>query len=251
MRFGTVLGLALVLAAGSARGEEIAVFAAASLTDALTEIGRLYEAKSADKVVFSFGASSDLARQIEQGAPADVFFSADTAQMDRLERAGLVRAGSRTDVLSNVLVVVAPSDSRTEIRGPSDLERLGRIALADPEAVPAGVYARTYLEGLGLWSRLKEKTVPTLNARAVLASVESGNADAGFVYRTDAAISKRVRVAFEVPAEAGPRIVYPMAAVAASRKAGVVALVGFLVSPEAREVYARRGFGVIVPSAAP
>lgn len=233
------------------RGEELTVFAAVSLSEALQQVGRLYEAGSADTVAFNFGASSDLARQIQEGAPADVFFSADAVQMDRLERAGFVRAGSRTDVLSNVLVAVVPSDSKAQIRGASDLSGLGRIALADPEAVPAGVYARAYLEAAGVWPRVKEKVIPTLNVRAALAAVESGNADAGFVYRTDAAVSKRARVAFEVPAESGPRIVYPVAPTASSRKAGAAALVRFLVSPEALRVYAKQGFVVIAASPAP
>jgi molybdate transport system substrate-binding protein len=247
--------LALFLAATAfsahVRGEEVTVFAAVSLTEALQQVGRLYEARGADTVAFHFGASNDLARQIREGAPADVFFSADAAQMDRLEEAGLVTANSRTNVLSNVLVAVVPADSRAEIRGASDLLGVGRIALADPEAVPAGIYARTYLESAGLWTRVKEKVIPTLNVRAALAAVESGNVDVGFVYRTDAAVSRRARVAFEVPAEGGPRIVYPVAPIASSRKAGLAAFTRFLVSPEALKVYAAQGFLVIAPSPAP
>jgi molybdate transport system substrate-binding protein len=231
-------------------GEEITVFAAVSLTEALQQVGRLYEAGSTHTVAFNFGASSDLARQIQEGAPADIFFSADAAQMDRLEKAGLVRAESRMDVLSNVLVAVVPADSKAEIRGASDLPGVGRIALADPDAVPAGVYARAYLKSAGVWSRVKENVIPTLNVRAALAAVESGNVDVGFVYRTDAAVSKRTRVAFEVPPESGPQIVYPVAPIARSSKAGVAALVRFLASPEALRIYAKQGFVVIVSSPA-
>ncbi len=247
-----VLLLGATLFSGPLRGEEVTVFAAVSLTEALQQVGRLYEAASTDTVVFNFGASSDLARQIQEGAPADVFFSADAAQVDRLERVGLVRANSRMDVLSNVLVAVVPADSKAEVRGAFDLPALGRIALADPEAVPAGVYARAYLESAGLWARVKEKVIPTLNVRAALAAVESGNVDVGFVYRTDAAVSKRARVAFEVPAEGGgPRIVYPVATIASSHKAGVAAFTRFLVSAEALRVYVKQGFVVLAPSPAP
>ena len=124
--------------------EEISVFAAASLTDALKDVGKLYDAASGNHVVFNFGASSDLARQIMAGAPADVFFSADAARMGEIERAGLVAHGERVDVLSNVLAVIVPKGSRASVAGPADLAGLGHVAVADPEAVPAGIYARTY-----------------------------------------------------------------------------------------------------------
>lgn len=225
--------------------EEVTVFAAASLTDALKEVAQGFEASTGHKVVFNLGASNDLARQIKAGAQADVFFSADKAQMDGLEQAGFVNAMDRVDVLSNVLVVVVPVASTARLSGPDDLPSVKRLALADPQAVPAGVYARTWLESAGLWERLKGKVVPTLNVRAALSAVESENADAGIVYRTDAAISKRVRVAFEVPRELGPAIVYPLAPIAASKSAGTVDLVRHLLSAPAREIYARHGFVVL------
>ncbi len=129
--------LAILLAAPAVGGEEILVFAAASLTESLEEIGKTFEARTGVVVRFSFGASGDLARQIEAGAPADVFFSADTMKMDGLERAGLVKRENRREFLSNQLVVVVPADSRLEISKPEDLARLPRLALADPGAVPA------------------------------------------------------------------------------------------------------------------
>lgn len=226
----------------SLRAEDVMLFAAASLTDALQEIGKAYEAASGNELVFNFGASSDLARQVRAGAPADVFFSADRAQVDALERAGLVRAGDRVDVLSNALVVVVPAAAAGALRSPAGLASLARIALADPEAVPAGVYARAYLESAGLWATLRDRIVPTLDVRAALAAVESGNADAGIVYRTDAAGSRRVRTAFEVPPEQGPRIVYVLAPIAASRKPATRQLVRHLLSAEARGTYQRHGF---------
>ena len=245
-RFATlVLGL-LLIAPSRGHAAEILVFAAASLTDALEEIRPGYEASSADRLVFNFGASSDLARQIRAGAPADVFFSADVAQMEDLEKDGLVRRAERVDVLSNVLVAIVPLKSTRAIREPRDLLAVRYLALASPEAVPAGVYARKYFESIGVWEELKSRVVPTADVRASLAAVEAEHADAGMVYRTDAAISKRVRVAFEVPREQGPPIVYPMAPVAGSKHTGeAAALVQYLAGPEAIRVYKRFGFIVL------
>jgi molybdate transport system substrate-binding protein len=225
--------------------DEVSVFGAASLTEALKEVAQGFEKSTGHEVVFNLGGSNDLARQIKAGAPADVFFSADEAQMDGLESAGLVRAQDRVDVLSNVLVVIAPASSTARLSGPGDLPGVRRLALADPQAVPAGVYARTWLESVGLWNRLEDRVVPTLNVRAAVSAVESESADAGIVYRTDAAISKRVRVAFEVPKEQGPAIVYPLAPLAASKRAATVDLVQYLLSPRAREIYVRHGFVVV------
>jgi molybdate transport system substrate-binding protein len=240
-----VATLAAVSLAGSARAEEVNVYAAASLTEVLREVVRAFEKETGHKVVFNLGGSNDLARQIKAGAPADVFFSADEAQMEGLEAAGLVRARDRIAVLSNVLVVVAPAASRQEIGQPRDLLALRRLAIADPQAVPAGVYARTWLQSIGLWDQLADKVVPTLNVRAALAAVEAENADAGIVYRTDAATSKRVKVAFEVSLEKGPSIVYPLAPLAGSKKPVTAQLVRYLMSPHAHEAYRRHGFIVL------
>ena len=239
--------LALLPAVGTGSREGVTVFAAASLADAVEEIGRAYEKDSGTRVVLNVGASSDLARQILAGAGADLFFSADRAQMDVVEKAGLVRGSDRVELLSNVLVVVVPADAPTRVGSPADLALLRRIALADPEAVPAGVYARRYLESIGLWSALKGRVIPTLNVRAALAAVESGNADAGLVYRTDAALSRRVRVAFTVTAEQGPRIVYVLAPLADSRKPAALELVRRLAGPAARTIFERYGFQVLAP----
>ncbi len=247
-RMRAALGLALLLAAPRGlHGEELLVFAAASLTDALREIGRAYEKSSGNRVVFNFAASSDLARQIAAGAPADVFFSADRDHVDALERAGLVRAGERIDALSNTLVVVVPAASAVAVKGPQDLLGLRRIAVADPQAVPAGVYARKWLESLALWGRLREKVVPVLDARAALATVATESVEAGIVYKTDALASSRVRIGYVVPREEGPKIIYCLAPLANSRKAAARDLVRFLVSPPGREVYRGRGFLVIAP----
>jgi molybdate transport system substrate-binding protein len=240
-----LLGLLSVPRTGSS--EDVTLFVAASLADALEEIARTYERASSNKVVLNVGASSDLARQIQAGADADLFFSADRAQMDLLEKAGLIRSTDRVDLLSNVLVVVLPSAAPTKVASPADLALLPRIAIADPEAVPAGVYARSYLESIGMWSGLRDRVIPTLNVRAALAAVESGNADAGIVYRTDAALSRRVRVALTVPAERGPKIVYVLAPLAATRKPAARELVRRLAGPDARSVFERYGFLVLGP----
>ena len=226
----------------SGRGE-IFVFAAASLADVLTEIGKGWEAASGSRPVFNFGASSDLARQLLTGAPADVFFSADIAQMDRLVKQGLVRAGDTVELVSNTLVVIVPASSQARVAGASDLSAFARIALADPEAVPAGVYARGWLESEDVWRALAGRLVPMLHVRAALAAVESGNADAGIVYKTDAMRSTRARIAFEVAEERGPKIRYPVAPLA-SAGPSAASFVAYLKSPAAREVFVRHGFRV-------
>ena len=227
----------------SSRAEEVLVFGAASLTEALQEIGKTFAAGTGVAPRFSFGASSDLARQIQAGAPADVFFSADAARMDALEKAGLVRRADRREFLSNQLVVVVPSASSRRIAGAQDLAKLSRLALADPEAVPAGIYARRWLEAQGVWAEMKPKIVPTLDVRAALAAVESGAVEAGIVYRTDTSISKRVRVAFVVTG--GPAITYSVAKLVPSKSSAAQRFVDFASGEEGRAVFARRGFVVL------
>lgn len=224
----------------------ILVFAAASLTDALGEIGRSWRGPEGTRVVFNFGGSGLLARQIKEGAPADLFLSADEIQVDALEKAGLIAPGTRKSVLSNALVVVVPADSRMKISFEGDLAERGvqRIALAEPSSVPAGVYSKKFLESVGLWAAVAPKVIPTENVRAVLAAVESGNVDAGIVYKTDALISKKVTIAFEVPASRGPSISYPFALVkGAPNEKSARAFLEHLASKEARVVFAKYGFG--------
>ncbi len=236
--------LATVPALGAADPKpEILVFGAASLTESLQELGKAYEAKSGTRVIFSFGSSSDLARQIQAGAPADVFFSADTARMDALEKAGLVKASDRHEFLSNSLVIVVPYDSTLKVSTAEDLLNLPRIALADPASVPAGIYAKKWLMGLGLWERIEPKVVPTLDVRSALAAVETGAIPAGIVYRTDAAIAKSARVAFAV--SNGPEILYSIAPVAASKSPKAAeGFVLFLAGPDGRAEFTKRGFFV-------
>ncbi len=245
MAEGAVLAVAasaLLSLATPQSSDPVRIFAAASLTDALSEVIEAFEsANPGIRVVPQFGGSNDLARQILAGAPAHLFFSADERQMDRLEAQGAIEAGSRRDLLSNQLAIVEARTGPARVRQPSDLERVGKIALADPEAVPAGVYAREYLEKLGLWNSVRSRVVPTLDVRAALAAVASGNVDAGFVYRTDALLEPRVRVAFDVPAGDGPRIVYPLALVRGAVESAR-SLHRFLGSPEAGRIFERYGF---------
>lgn len=184
-----------MLAVCNVNGAEVNVYAAASLTDVMKEIASAYEKESGDKILFNFGASSLLARQIIERAPADIFIWADEAKMDKLAKAGLIATETRRDLLSNLLVIVVPSDSKLVIASPEELiTKSQKIAVADPRAVPAGIYTKEYLTGLGLWQKLEPKIVPTENVRAALAAVESGNVDAGFVYATDAKISSKLRI---------------------------------------------------------
>jgi molybdate transport system substrate-binding protein len=239
-----LVALAFFLAfSSSLLAEEVMVFAAVSLTDALKDVAVAYEKGSGDKLVFNLGASSMLARQIREGAPADLFLSADEAQMDGLEEAGLLLSGSRRSLLSNTLVIVVSSDGGPKITSPRDLLSVRTLALAEPKIVPAGVYAKQYLEKLGLWDALASRVVPTENVRACLAAVEAGNADAGIVYRTDALISKRVRVAWAVTAEEGPRISYPVAVVKDAAHSGAAKrFAAYLASEPARAVFVKYGF---------
>jgi len=241
-----ILFLALVMVVNTGLlAADITVFAAASLTDSLKEIAASYGKTCGDKIVFNFGASSTLARQIEAGAPADIFFSADEAQMNKLAKQGLIDAATRKDRLGNTLVVVVPGDSSLQVQSASNLTNAGvkQIALADPQAVPAGVYAKAWLENLHLWASVQPKVIPTENVRAALAAVASGNVDAGIVYKTDAAISKKVKIAYEVPRADGPDIRYPMALVKSSQQPGAAKqFLDYLSSKEAGQVFTQYGF---------
>lgn len=226
---------------------ELHVFAAASLTDALKEISASFEKETGITVKLNFGASNLLERQIEEGAPADVFLSADEAKMDQLAAKNLIDPTTRKDLLGNSLVVVVPLDSSLTINSAKDLMQPGiqKLALADPQAVPAGIYAREYLTRAKLFDQLSERVLPTENVRAALAAVESGNADAAIVYKTDAPISKGVRIAFSIPPAEAPAIKYPVAIMRETKaRAEAEKFVRQLHSPTAIQVF--EGFGFIV-----
>jgi len=228
-----------------ASAADLHVFAAASLTDALKEIAATFEKETGTKVKLNFGASNLLARQIEEGAPADVFLSADDAKMDQLAKQNLIDPETRKALLGNSLVVVTSADSPLTISTPKDLLQAGihKVALADPEAVPAGIYAREYLKRAQLFDQISERILPTENVRAALAAVEAGNADAAFVYKTDAAISRKVRVAYAIPAAETSAINYPVAIIhEAKARSGAEQFVRHLRSPAATQVFERYGF---------
>jgi len=232
----------------NAWAEEIIVSAAASLTDVLKEISAGYQSKSKNTVRFNFGPSSGLARQIEEGAPADIFFSADLPQMEALQKKNLIEPGTQKNLLSNQLVIIVPADSKLAISSPKDLLKaeVKKIALAEPSSVPVGVYSSKYLTDEGLWEQVKPKIVPVQDVRATLASVESGNVEAGFVYKTDAAISNKVKIAYEVPIEKGPKITYPVAIVKESKKKDAARdFMNFMLSPASKALFKKFGFVVI------
>lgn len=245
IRIATVLllGTFPILAA------EITVFAAASLTDSLKEIAAGYEKSTGDKVRFNFAASNTLAQQIHAGAPADVFFSADEAKMDALDAAGLIAKDTRKDLLGNSLVIITSTDGPSitaakDLTGPA----IKHLSIGDPRAVPAGIYAKAWLEKVGLWKALQPKVVPAESVRTALAVVESGNAEAGIVYKTDAAISKKVKVVMEIPAADGPKILYPAAIVKDSRHpAAARKFLGYLSEKVAMDIFRKFGFATTQP----
>lgn len=255
MKTRTLLSVLTALAVGSliphslsAQTKKLRVSAAASLADVLREIHSGFEKTHDIKVELNVGASSALVRQIEAGAPADVFISADAPKMDRLAKAGLLDDETREDQLSNALVVVIPADSKLAITDGKDLlkSEIRRLALGDPKAVPAGVYTREWLTKLGIWAQVETKVLATENVRAALAAVESGNVEAGVVYRTDAAITSKVKVALVVPASEGPAITYPMAALKEAKNTDLAKqYLEFLDTPESHAIFQKHGFIVL------
>ena len=235
----------LVLALSPLRAVDINVSAAASLTDALKEIDGAYEAATGDHVVLNLGASSTLARQIEEGAPADVFLSADEAKMNALAAKNLVAVKTRRPLLRNSLAVVVAADSALQIDAPAALagDAVKHLALGETQTVPAGIYAREFLTRAGLWDKVQARVLPCDNVRAALAAVESGNAEAGIVYKTDAAISHKVRVAYEVPDAALSPIIYPGAVLTGAKQPEAAQkFLNYLASEAARKVFEKFGF---------
>jgi molybdate transport system substrate-binding protein len=239
-----IVWVAAILATG-ASAADLNVFAAASLSEALAQVGADYGRATGDHVRFNFGGSGALALQIKLGAPADVIVSADELRVDQLEKAGLIIPGTRRAILANQLVVIVPAAENSPVVSPADLEGAGirRIAIGQPDLVPAGAYARDYLERLGLWEGVRRRLVPLDNVRAVMEAVGSGDVEAGFVYRTDALFSGRVRVAISVPLADGPRITYPVAVIRSTREPGAAkSFAAFLSGAEAQAVFAKFGF---------
>ena len=223
-RFVSILGPVLVVSAAcvgpgnEARGtrnerSSILVSAAISLSEAVESLAAEFEARTGTRVRLNLGGSDTLASQIVDGAPVDLFLSANVAQMERLAARGLVDLDATVDLVANRLVIIVPGDRGGLVVEPSDLlsASVRRVAIGDPAAVPAGLYAKSYLEAQGIWAELSDKVVPMRSVRATLAAVEAGNVDAGFVYRTDLFVSLDVRLAFEIPLGDGPDIRYPAA----------------------------------------
>ncbi|MGC9953872.1 MAG: molybdate ABC transporter substrate-binding protein [Rhizomicrobium sp.] len=248
--FRTVLAVAL-LAVVPARAADVTVFAAASLTDALKQVGDAYKHDTGSAVVFSFAASSALARQIEASSGADIFISADVDWMDHLDSRGLIAHASRVDLLGNRLVLIAPAESRIALAAKPHFDLAGalgegRLALADPAAVPAGKYAKAALTSLGVWDLVESKVVPAENVRVALAYVARGEAPLGIVYATDAKAEPKVRIVATFPDEAYPRIVYP-AALTKEAKPEARAFLKYLSGARAKAIFAKAGF--LVPGA--
>lgn len=235
--------------AQAAPGEKITVFAAASLTDALNTLDARYTARTGAPVVASFAASSTLARQIEAGAPAQVFLSADTKWMDYLAQKGLIEPDSRSNVLGNRLALIAPASDAV---GPLAIDRTldwnrllgadGRLAVGDPDHVPAGIYAKEALIWLGVWAALVPRLARAEDVRGALALVEHGDAPLGIVYVTDARISPKVTIVGVFPAASHSPIVYPFAIVKSAGSPAVEAYFRFLKGAEARSLFAQYGF---------
>jgi molybdate transport system substrate-binding protein len=242
------LGLAADAAPGApAQGKTtLVVFAAASLVDALDEVDKSFSSQTGYEIKASYAASSVLAKQIEAGAHADVFFSADREWVDYLDKRGLLRPGTRRDVLGNSLVLIAPSDSGVRLKiapGFALATALGggRLAMADPESVPAGLYGKEALSKLGVWEQVKAHLAPAENVRAALAYVARGETPLGIVYQTDAQAEKHVRLVDVFPEDTHAPIVYP-AAVILSAQPQAEQYLDFLGSEPARQVFVRAGF---------
>jgi molybdate transport system substrate-binding protein len=242
--------IAAVLGLQKAPVPAITVSAAVSLTDALQEVAAIY-GTSGGQVNLNLAASNVLSRQIVNGAPVDVFISADEAQMALVEKAGLMASGTRVPLLRNSLAIVVRSDRSVEVTSAAALasEAVKRIAVGDPEAVPAGVYAKTYLQRIGLLPKLQPKLLPSSSVRAALSAVESGGADAGIVYVTDARASKRVRVGAVISGPDAPDIVYPACVIQSStRREAAAAFLEFLQAENAARVFERHGFRAVTPA---
>lgn len=252
-RAGDILRCVLVavgifaVSPGTGLAADITVFAAASLKDALDEVADRYAEETGNRAVMSYAASSVLARQIQYGAPADVFISANVDWMDLLQRDSLIDTGSRFDLVGNHLVLIAHDTTAEKVTITPDFDLAGLLgdgylAMALVDAVPVGIYGRVALDNLGLWESVSARVAQTDNARAALALVSSGEAPFGIVYATDAGADRTVGVIATFPAAAHPPIVYPAASVARGQGAAAAAFLGYLRQPEAAGIFRRHGF---------
>jgi molybdate transport system substrate-binding protein len=241
----------LPLSASAQGSDRIMVFAAASLTDALQEIGTAYGRERGKRVVFSFAASMTLARQIELSAGADLFIAADTESMDYLEQRNRIARPSRQDLLGNRLVLIAPANVNTTLAIAPQMKlaealRGGRLAMANVESVPAGRYGRAALMSLGAWTDVADRLAQGEDVRTALAYVARGEAPLGIVYATDASVEPRVRVVGTFPENTHPPIVYPVA-LTPEAAPDAAQFLAYLRGPQARAVFERAGFTVLAP----
>lgn len=247
------LGWALALsvcAPFAAQAGDVTVFAASSMTNAMAKIEHGFEEETGHDLSVSLAGSSALARQIQQGAPADVFISANPGWMDALEADGLLAPDTRFDLLGNRIVLIAHDADARPVNITPDLDLAGllaggKLAMASVNAVPAGIYGKAALEHLDLWNSVAPQVVQTKNVRAALALVSLGEAPFGVVYATDAAADDRVRVVSEFPQDSHPPIVYPAAGIAGRNRKAATDFMTFLQSPKARATFARQGFAVV------
>jgi molybdate transport system substrate-binding protein len=246
-----LLAVTLLAGGGSAAAADdsqtVLVFGAASLTNVLDDLSQAFTAKTKVPVKASYAASSVLAKQIEAGAPADVFFSADLEWADYLEQRKLLKPGSRHDVVGNRLVLIAPADSTVTLKiaqgmdfGPA-LGPQGKLATGDPDSVPVGKYAKAALQKLGAWDKVSGQIAPAENVRAALAFVARGEAPLGIVYRTDALAEKKVRIVAEFPGDTHPPILYPIA-LTTHAGAGAAKFEEFVRTKAAAQTFRKYGF---------
>jgi molybdate transport system substrate-binding protein len=245
------LALAIVLALASplVTAANVMVFAAASLKEAMDEQTRQFAANTGDKVIVSYGASNALAKQIEAGAPADIFISADLDWMDYLAGRNLLAPNARFNLLRNTLVRIAPASSSSALKiaphfGLAAALGTEKLAMANPDSVPAGKYAKSALERLGVWTSVKKQVARAETVRAALALVARGEAPFGIVYSTDAMSEKGVKIVDTFPPDSYPPIVYPVALLAPSTSPAARPLLEYLRSVPARPVWERFGFGL-------
>lgn len=237
-------------ASAQPQGGEVIVFAPASLKNALDAINAQWQRETGRKVTISYAASSALARQIEQGAPAQMFISADLDWMDYVERKGLIRPETRSNLLGNRIVLIAPKDkaSAVDINPGFDLAKIlgnGRLAMANVDAVPAGRYGKAALERLGVWSSVSGRTAQAENVRAALLLVSRGEAPAGIVYQTDAASDPEVKIIGTFPEDSHPPIIYPVALTANATHPDAMAFLAYLRSARAKPLFEAQGFTVL------
>jgi molybdate transport system substrate-binding protein len=244
-----VLALHIAVASPMATAADVTVFSAASLKEAMDEQAKRFEASTGNKVIVSYGASNALAKQIEAAAPADIFISADLDWMDYLDQRNLVAPNARYDLLRNTLVLIAPSSSRSTLRigpnfGLAAALETEKLAMANPDSVPAGKYGKSALEKLGVWTSVEKQVARAENVRAALALVSRGEAPFGIVYRTDALADKGVKIVDTFPPDSHPPIIYPAALLAASKSAAGRPLLDYLRSAPARSAWEKHGFGL-------